>query len=491
MELWPHQKSGIESLRASLRNHKHIVGVSPTASGKTFLGGWMSREALSRGHRVLWIAHTKELVSQPVEQFIKLGMNPGIIQAGVRPTPDALIQAGTIQSIVRRELPSADLVFIDECHLFVETTSARRIFDAYPKAWIIGLSASPWRLDGRSFSPQYTDLVTIATPEELIDQGILIQPTYYGPDQPDLSDVNTVGGDYEKNGLELACNKPDLIGSVATSYLTYARGRQAILFAVSRNHSRECAEALCAVGVRAVHLDGETPDKERDRIISEFKAGLIDVVCNVEVLTTGFDHKDVSCVIVARPTKSVALWMQMVGRCMRSAPGKRSAIVLDHAGNTYGRPDSLGYAHVSRAWSLVREKKKSKQAMVPLTMCKGCFAVFPAGINACPECGHVRPAAEMKVVIGEGSLVKITKAFTPDQKLTKFHDLCAEAIRFKMSRDYVKRCFHKTFGHWPRGMKWPDALPVDIELERGKLQRVAESKGLGSWWVEKKLKEMR
>jgi len=485
VKLWPHQERGIEALRVSLRTHRSVLGVAPTGAGKTVLGGWMARQSMAKGYRVLWIAHTKELVAQPFEQFKLLGLAPGIIQSGITPSPDALVQVATIQTLVRREMPPADLVVFDEAHLHVGTASSQRVIDAYPKAWFIGLSASPWRLDGRSFAPQYTDLVTIASPEELIQQGILVQPTYYAPSEPDLTGVATVGGDYEKSGLEVACDKPQIVGSVVDSFLGLAKG-QAILYAVSRKHSRDCAEALCKAGVNAVHLDGETPDRERDRIIAEFKAGRIDVICNVEVLTTGFDHPGLSCVIIARPTKSVALWMQMVGRAMRRHPGKTHALVLDHAGNTM----RLGFAHVSRAWTLEREKKRQGQTSMALTTCKQCFACFLSGTSACPECGYIRPVADLRVIAREGQLVEVTKAFTPEQKLSEFLSLCEQAIRLRLSRDFVKRKFYEKFDHWPRGVKWPPALPVNIALEREKLERVAQAKGLGSWWVEKKLKEM-
>lgn len=487
VSLWPHQVRGIDALRASLRKHRRVVGVAPTGAGKTVLGGWMARESIGRGYRVLWIAHTRELVAQPLEQFQMLGLCPGVIQSKIAPTPDARVQLATIQTLVRREMPPADLVVFDEAHLHIGTDSANRVLAHYPNAWIIGLSASPWRLDGRSFSSQYDDLVVIASPEELIECGILVRPRYFDPSRPDLSDVRTTDGDYEPEGLALACDKPQLIGDIVESYCERARGRQALLFAVSVQHSRNCRDALLGAGVRAAHLDGDTPTGEREWIISEFKAGRIDVICNVEVLTTGFDHRALSCVIVARPTKSVALWMQMVGRALRACHGKTDAIVLDHSDNT----QRLGYAHVSREWSLERAKKKPAAPGMTLTTCKKCFAVYESHVVTCPECGHVRIVEQAPVRIGKGTLTEVSVAFTPDQKKREFQRLCDEAIRYRCTRDYVKQKYRKAFGMWPRGVTWPAGLPVDRIAEQAKFERIATAKGYGSKWVEQRMRAIR
>jgi len=491
VKLWPHQERGIRDLRDALvsldEGEQRVLGVSPTGSGKTVLGAEMCSLAVAKGSRVLWMAHTRELVDQPVAEFRSHGLHVGIVQASRRADPTAPVQVGTVQTLARRDVvPEADLVVIDEAHLHVATQSIQRTLAHYPHAQVIGLSATPWRLDGRAMDAIYRRIVTIARPSELIEAGILVPARMFRPSVPDLSKVKHAGGDFEQRGLAEACNKSQLIGDIVSTYLRHAQGMSTILFAVSVEHSIACRDALLAAGVPAEHVDATTPDSERDAVLARLRSGETKVVCNVQILTTGFDHKGLQCIICARPTESVALWVQMCGRALRAANGKRAALILDHSDNTL----RLGAPHADREWTLEGKAKRKAAPVVgtPLKLCQQCFAVVPSHLSRCPECNTMFVSQSQSVTTLPGMLVEVSYAPTPDQKRTEFYRLCE--VGRTLSRDFVKRQFHKKFGHWPKGYDWPAWLPLDVVAERIKLERVAASKGFGSRWVENRIAEL-
>lgn len=501
MKLWSHQQAGLEKLReafASLpQNEQRVLGVAPCGAGKTITGAAICNGAIKQGNRVLWIADRSELIDQPAAVFREHGLHVGIIQANRQQDNSAPIQVGTIQTLSRRKnFPPANLLVWDECHLHFNLR-AQRVLDAYPGCPVLGLSATPWLLNNRSLGTIYKKLVVIAQPSELIAAGILVKPRVYGPNLPDISSVHTTDGDFDLKQLEKICDKPTLVGDIAKTYVSIARSRgrlrHAILYAVSREHSRSCRDAMRAIGLRAEHVDGDTPAAERKALIDAFKAGEIDVLCNVDILTAGFDFPALECIICARPTQSLALWIQICGRVLRSSPGKNDAVILDHSGNWLRH----GFPHADRTWTLETTKRRMRPAApAPLRTCMQCFAVQSVGPLACLECGAVFPVNPREVHSIGGNLTEITQAWTQEQRNEEFERLCRIAITGKLSRDFVKRGYKTKFGMWPRNMKWPAALPVDIRYERQKLESVAERRGYsrdGSGrfpWVEKKLIEM-
>ncbi len=501
MKLWPHQERGLSELREAFASlpvgEQRVIGCAPTASGKTVVGAAICESAISLGNRVLWVADRTELIDQPVETFRRHGLHVGIIQANRPEDPSAPVQVATIQTLTRRKsYPDANVIVLDECHLHANNR-ADQLIAAYPEGSILGLSATPWLLNNRSLGSIYKKLVVIARPSELILAGILVKPRVFGPNLPDLSNVRTMDGDFDLKQLEKICDRPTLVGDIAATYVSIARNgnrpRSAILYAVSREHSRSCRDAIRAIGLRAEHVDGDTPKSERKTLIEAFKAGQIDVLCNVEILTTGFDFPALECIICARPTQSLALWIQICGRVLRSSAVKSTAIILDHSGNwlRHGLPDA------DHEWVLETSKKRRRlPAPAPLRTCLQCFAVQPIGPLCCLECGAVFPVEPRDVRKIAGSLTEITQAWTQEQKVKEFDRICQIAITGKLGRDFVKREYKKKFGMWPRIPKWPAALPVDVRYERQKLENVAMQRGYnrdanGRFpWVEKQLTAM-
>jgi superfamily II DNA or RNA helicase len=251
---------------------------------------------------------------------------------------------------------------------------------------IIGLSATPCRADGRPLQGHFEELVAAAVYSELIAGGFIDAPLVYSTPMPaDLSRVHTAGGDYNLDELEDAVNRGALVGNIGAEWQKRAEGRRTVVFCVSVKHSLAVRDMFRELGVTAEHLDGTTEELERAAILSRLACGYTQVVCNVGVLTEGWDCPPVKCGVIARPTKSLALWMQMAGRFLRPWGGI-TPLLLDHGGNV----DRLGMPHADREWSLTGKPKKAK-GDAPEKVCKECFAYIPASSRECPHCAAEQP----------------------------------------------------------------------------------------------------
>lgn len=249
----------------------------------------------------------------------------------------------------------------------------------YPDAYVLGLTATPERLDGKGLDGIFHDLLEVATVPELIEQGFLVAPTCLGP-SPDmaaqlkatLATVKVRCGDYAEGQLGEAMDNATLVGDIVAHWQEWAPGQRTIVFAASILHSQHIIQQFQDAGVAAAHLDGGMATPERERILSAWRRGDYQVISNVQVLTEGFDFPELSCCILARPTKSVALFLQMVGRVLRTAPGKSGALILDHAGNILEH----GPPHIERVWTLQGAAKKRRIEKTHACFLPGCGALF-------------------------------------------------------------------------------------------------------------------
>jgi superfamily II DNA or RNA helicase len=242
-----------------------------------------------------------------------------------------------------------------------------------------------------------------------MDAGYLVRPRIFTSDvAPDLKGITVRAGDYAPGELAAACDRPTLVGDIVAHYQRHGGGQRAVVFAAGVEHSRHLTEAFRAAGIAAEHLDGKTPAEERDAILTRLREGSTRVVSNVGVLTEGWDEPLVGVVILARPTKSVALMLQMAGRGLRPAEGK-SAVLLDHAGcvAAHGAPQD------PREWSLAGKAKRAGATggASPLKRCPECGRMVERTEPVCPECGYEWPAAECRPLEQvEGDLREITEA---------------------------------------------------------------------------------
>ena len=249
-------------------------------------------------------------------------------------------------------LPPADLVIIDECHHATAQTW-RKIIEAYPDAVLIGLTATPCRGDGRGLGGIFTTMIECPQVGELIAQGYLVKTRVYAPVDPDLRGVKTQAGDYVEIQLADRMDVAKLVGDIVTHWHKFGERRKTVAFAVNVAHSLHLRDEFVRSGVRCEHLDGETPKDERDAILARLASGETEVVSNCMVLTEGWDMPEVGCAILARPTKKMGLYRQMIGRVLRPADGKPDAIILDHSGAVYRH----GLAEDPVEWTLDPEKR--------------------------------------------------------------------------------------------------------------------------------------
>lgn len=409
LDLRDYQLRAIDDLRANiLAGHRRQVLVMPTGGGKTVVAAAMIKSAIGRGKRCLFLAHRRELIDQTIEKLHRFGVMAGVIMAGDRRRDDYLtVQVASVQTLARRaQRPHADLIIVDETHHCVSETY-RKVIDAYPDATVVGLTATPWRTDKRGLSDIYSTSVLASTPAELMKAGALVPYDAFAYDAPDLHQVRVSMGEFNQKDLALACNTQVLVGSVVREYLAHAAGRRAILFPVNIAHSQSLVAEFRAAGVSAEHVDCNTPAPVRAAAMERFRYGDLLVLSSVGVLTEGFDAPVAEVCIIARPTKSLSLHLQMIGRVLRPSPGtgKSRALIHDHSGNLmrHGFPDD------ERDYALTATPK----SVTARHTCPTCLAIFP-GLKRCAGRGRCLEAC----VAGSAGMLKPTHCPTCNEFLS-------------------------------------------------------------------------
>ena len=403
LELRDYQRKAVEAVRDKLPRRPILV--APTGSGKTVMATALVEKL---GCPTLWLAHRKELIDQAARRLEAHGLETGIVMSGYSADPEAQVQVASVQTLVRREMPPAGLVVVDECH-HARAGTYQKILEACPGVPVVGLTATPFRLDGRGLGDLFGELVVAAWPDKLCEAGWLHAPKVWASKAPDLRGVRVVAGDYSLSALARRSNTAELNADIVETWQSRAAGRRTIVFAVDIAHSRAIAEAFLEADIAAEHLDGSTPRPERDAILRRLATGETKVVCNCMVLTEGWDLPALECAVIARPTASLNLHLQMIGRVMRACDGKDGAIVLDHAGNHHVH----GLVTRRLNYTLADEKVGSDEPL-GLRRCGGCGLLFEIGAECCPECGWV-PTGEgarrhRPAVHGEGELVEFDDA---------------------------------------------------------------------------------
>jgi len=436
--LRPYQTKIIDTARGYLREVSSVLIQAPTGAGKTALTASMLGTAASRGHRSFFICHRAELVEQAAATFTDVGISYGIIAAGYRGNPFAPVQIASIDTLKNRldKVDAPALVVWDECH-HVAAAGWTRVMHAYPQAKHIGLTATPWRLDGTGLGRHFARMVRGPSVRWLIENGYLSPYRAFAPSHPDLGNVHTRAGDYVQTELAAVMGKSAIVGDAIGHYRRLAAGKRAVAFCVSVKHSEHVAAEFRAAGFVAHHLDGTTPRDERRAAIKAFREGHIQVLTNVDLFGEGFDLPAIEAAILLRPTKSLSLYLQQVGRALRPFPGKQHALILDHANNiaTHGLPDE------DRDWSLAdREKKRAGASDEPnfaVRQCPTCYLTHrPAPV--CPHCGHVYERAGREIEQVDGELHEVDPSLVRDMRRREQASASTldDLIRLAQSRGY-------------------------------------------------------
>lgn len=415
-----YQDGLVTGARAALRRVRRVLVQAPTGAGKTVIAGYMIEGAARRGFTCWFNCHRVELVEQTSWTFRQFGIEHGVVAPGYDFDPSAQVQVCSIDTLRHRAalLPPPRLVVWDEAHHMAAATWAA-LQAALSEAWHVGLSATPWRLNGEGLRDYFEELIPGPQIAELIRQGALSPFRVFAPPPPDgLGRVRKVAGEFAVGAAAQVMGDAKIIGDVVTHWQARAAGLRTVGFACNVEHSRAMVAAFRERGIPAAHLDGNTPARERRQIIRDYADGALAVLWNVALFGEGFDlaaHAGkpvtIDAVIQARPTQSLALHLQQQGRALRPAPGK-VAVILDHAGNTYrhGLPDD------EREWSLDGRPKTPRaandNAPPPPVTCSGCWHQIRRPLpRACPHCGHPLEAADPRPIkAADGHLVEIGEA---------------------------------------------------------------------------------
>ena len=464
-ELRPYQSEAIQRVRQSLgKGSKRPVLQLPTGAGKTVIAGEIVRMARAKGTKVLFVVPAVSLVDQTVESFQRDGIDDiGVIQADHWMTrPEAAVQVCSIQTLERRDLPEGfGLVIVDEAHR--SFAFLYRWMAQWPAVPFVGLSATPWT---KWMGKHWDDLIVGNTTAGMIDAGYLSPFRVYAPGHPDLSGVKIVAGDYHEGQLGAAMDKAPLIADIVDSWRKHGAGRPTLLFAVNRAHAKHCQQEFIAAGIVAEYIDAYTEPEERRIIGNRLARGEVQVVCNVGCLTTGVDW-DVRCIILARPTRSEMLFVQMIGRGLRTADGKDCCVILDHS-DTH---QTLGFVTDIHHDKLSDGKQEKKQQATKEALPKEfpqCHYLRPPKVGKCPACGHVGKVRDGIDHI-DGELTEITKGkkkpkATAEDKQAWYSMLRSYATDKGYSDGWVSHKYRAKFDVWPKGMINEPAQSLSIEF---------------------------
>jgi DNA repair protein RadD len=478
--LFPHQDEAVLMLRQSLSSgRRRPIIQAPTGAGKTVIAASLVEGALRKGKQVLFIVPRLSLVDQTVERFNEEGIKAiGVVQ-GYHPDTDATqpVQVCSIQTLRRRKLPEADLVLIDEAH---EVHDFHREWMEKPE-WknipFVGLTATPWT---RGLGRLYDGLIVPTTTQELIENGFLSKFKVFAPSHPDLAGVKTVAGDYHEGQLSAVMSKKELTADVVKTWLEKGEDRPTLAFCVDRAHARKLADEFNSRGVNCGYVDAYTDRRARNELGEAFRARHVQVICSVGTLTTGIDW-DVRCIILARPTKSEILYVQIIGRGLRTGVGKDHCLILDHSDTTlklgfvtdihHGELDD-GKPNRSSKASVADEKKPRE--------CPSCKAL--KNTHVCPSCGFA-PQRKSQLKVREGSLVELDQRTLRRGLKDIGHpqSVYSGLLWYGQTRNYkpgwAAMQYRNAFGSWPDGLAKTPAVPSNAQYQWIKSRQIAFAKG--------------
>ena len=369
----------------------------------------MAKRTAYGGKYILFVVHRKELCEQITRTFLWWGVDMRFVRVMM------------VQTACNRlgKIPPPSLIITDENH-HSKASSYRKIYDYYANAYRVGVTATPVRLDGSGLADVNDELIVGVSAKWLIENHCLAPYEYYAPAVADLSTVKVKRGEFDARSAEKVMLESKVYGDVIGYYRRFAAGQQAVCYCTTVKHSQAMAAQFCAAGIDAAHIDGQMKKTERAEIVERFRRGAIDILCNVDLISEGFDVPDCSCVIMLRPTQSLTLFIQQAMRCMRYRKGK-TAVILDHVGNyaRHGMPDD------DRKWTLEGKpkrkgiKEEDDEQTEHYYTCQNCFAVIKMepDTEQCPYCGAAIERKERNAIEQEKEteLVQI-KGFTVNTK---------------------------------------------------------------------------
>jgi DNA repair protein RadD len=488
-QLRDYQIDAVNHIWESFEKNEKIVLAAPTGAGKTLLAATVFVQAREKRLRVAFCVPFLSLIDQTFDAFVAAGMDEGDISIVQADNPfqnyAKPIQICSVDTLVRRKhLPEVDIVIFDEAHR--NSALYKRWMKEFPDNKFAGVSATPWT---RGMADTWDNLIIVSTTRELIKLGYLSDYRYFAPSSPDLSGIKIVAGDYHEGQLSDVMSKAELVADVVKTWKEKAEGRPTLCFCVSRDHAREVQSQFLAEGVACEYVDANTPVTERKAILKRLEKGETKVITNIGTMTTGVDAPFVSCISLCRPTKSESLFVQILGRGLRTHPSKQNCLVLDHSdtGLNLGLPCTIHHDELlsgkadkaSRKAAEAKEKKPAKPYK-----CKVCNHLHDHSLMVCPSCGNVRQKFS-DVVMREGYLTELSR--NGSQKAVQGVDMVLRqdwysgflfvAMEKGYSQGWAAHQYKSKFNSWPDNLRKVAKQPSLAVRSYIRSRQIAYAKG--------------
>jgi superfamily II DNA or RNA helicase len=403
MKLRDYQQQAVDDISAAyLTGARRPLLVAPTGAGKTVIFSHITQNESRAGHRVTILVHRQELVDQTSRALSRYGVPHGVIQGGRTDSRANAVQVASVQTLARRleKYAQPDLVIVDEAHHAAAGTWGR-VLAHYEGARVLGVTATPERLDGKGLAASFDRLIMGPDVADLIARGYLSRPVYWSKPLVDTTRARTTMGDFNIRDLNDALTGA-IMGDAVTEYKRRAGGLPAIAFCPSIAKAEEVATAFRGAGFRWDVISGELEKGHRRELVEMLGDGRLNGLSACEIVSEGFDLPVVTAAILLRPTQSLALHLQQIGRVLRVHDGKQNAVIIDHAGNLHRH----GAAEDAREWSLDGRPKKKGKSEAVMKDCPWCFCCVHLACATCPECGHDFEVKVRKIKQVEGNLVE-------------------------------------------------------------------------------------
>lgn len=426
IELRDYQSKFIDGVKKSLEKGESVCGVAPCGAGKTVMAAQLVKDIVSNGGSVIFMVHRKELLEQTAETFKKFDIPISIIAADSKTDYSQPVKLAMVQTLVNRVkyIPAPDLIICDECH-HILADSYMAILNEWDTSKLLGLTATPERYGGVRLGETFTTMIETPSLGDLIEMGYLTKLKYYATANAlYLDNIKIVSGDYKQDDLAKVMNTEKLVGDIVEHYIEKANDTQALCYCVNIEHSETICQRFNEAGINAVHIDHETPKPIREQYIRDFRNKDIKILCNVNLFGEGLDVPGVQTVIMARPTRSLTLYIQQSTRGLRLDPDnpEKISIILDHARNIeeHGLPDSW------YKWSLAENPKKDKAREVPpFKECPVCHTCSPIATKICPECDYEFPIEAEIPKESKEHLVEIPHSkVTINERFNSYKQIC-------------------------------------------------------------------
>jgi len=502
LSLWEDQAAQFHAVREAFRTSPAVCMQAPTGSGKTHIFTAMTHSARDKGRRVWILVPRVELLDQAAERLEADGVEHGIMAPGRHEDPEQAVHVVSKDTLIRRydkiQAPP-DFMIVDECHLALDRYM--EIAARFPEAKLLGVTATPERLDGRGLAELYRVLVLGPTVGELVEQGRLSGLRYFCPPVPGLKKLHVRGTEFVPAELEAYFQKRKVYGRAIEHYEKHAPGKAALVYCRSVKAAQETAERFNSAGWRFASVDGKMPAGKRRELIAGIRTGALHGLTSCELITYGLDVPRVECVIMLRPTLSRALFFQMIGRGLRPFPGKTECVILDHVGNLqeHGHPlDAVAWDFHGRD---KRKRRKEPDRGVIARLCPALDYLY-CPRPTCTGCEHARGGR------GRGDLEQVEAQLMEVGKPVKMADRPPQERRhFSRELDKSLEEFRatRTNGRIPTGPlsrllqlarlvklqpMWVYHRLAAQEPDRALLEAIAGVKGYHPWWIDRKLEQL-